>query len=172
MKPSDLKTISPKQETHVMQNEILSKANLDRQLEILEAGCGRRWPLNLGDTNYRLMGVDLDETALSIRKSVVKDLDETILGDLRHVDLDENTYDIIYNSCVLEHIDNAKVVLQNFAKWLKPEGLLILRFPDRNSVYGFFTRINPPMVPRVLQEVYSAKTKCRGTGLWTLSNVL
>lgn len=32
-------------------------------LNILEAGCGRRWPLELS-VSYRLVGVDPDEEAL------------------------------------------------------------------------------------------------------------
>lgn len=112
-------------------------------LQILEAGCGQSWPIGTKETNYHITGVDIDKNALEIRKTQKKDLDKIIIGDLRFIDLQPNKYDVIFNSFVLEHIENAKKVLDNFSKWLKPGGLLILRIPERNSAYGFFTRIIP-----------------------------
>lgn len=113
------------------------------QIDILEAGCGRRWPYKLDDVRYVLTGVDVNEDALRIRQREKKDLDHVILGDLRTVQLDRHHFDIIYSAFVLEHIPQAELVLTNFLAWLKPGGLLILKFPDRDSVYGFVTRMTP-----------------------------
>jgi hypothetical protein len=44
---------------------------------------------------------------------------------------------------VLEHISNAEIVLGNFARWLSPGGILIVRIPDRQSVYGCLSRLTP-----------------------------
>lgn len=130
-------------EFELLETTIKQKALDAAPLRILEAGCGRKWPLNLGGIDYTITGVDLDTNALEFRKTTIKDIDETILGDLRSVDLDENSYDVIYNSFVLEHVRDAERVLDNFSKWLKSGGILILRIPDRNSVYGFATRMTP-----------------------------
>lgn len=113
------------------------------QIEILEAGCGRRWPYRLHDVRYVLTGVDVNEDALRIRQEEKKDLDHVILGDLRTVRLEEHHFDIVYSAFVLEHIAEAELVFANFLRWLKPGGLMILKFPDRDSVYGFVTRITP-----------------------------
>ena len=112
-------------------------------LEILEAGCGRQWPFRMKDANYKLTGVDTDQEALETRQKRKKDLDVGILGDLREVEFDADQFDVIYSNFVLEHIQGAEAVLENFRKWLKPGGLMILTFPDRYSVYGFITRISP-----------------------------
>jgi ubiquinone/menaquinone biosynthesis C-methylase UbiE len=112
-------------------------------LEILEAGCGRYWPFNQCGIRCRLTGVDIDKNSLEIRKSKFDDLDEIIVGDLRNIEIKGKKYDLIYCSFVLEHIDNAHKVLQNFSDWLKQGGIIILKIPDRNSVYGFFTRVTP-----------------------------
>jgi len=109
------------------------------ELAILEAGCGRRWPLNLDGIKFRLTGVDLDEKALGSRR----DLDEAIVADLRYLDLGNRKFDVIYNSFVLEHVENAALVLENLHRWLKPGGLLILKLPDRNTAFGFVTKITP-----------------------------
>ena len=136
---------SYKQEIELVESYIKKLLDEKSELTILEAGCGRRWPFQLDATKckYRIVGVDLDKKALESRTKQIKDLDVGIEGDLRYLDLGKHRFDVIYSSFVLEHIDNAKLVLGNFLIWLKPEGLLILRIPDRNSVYGFFTRLTP-----------------------------
>jgi SAM-dependent methyltransferase len=131
------------EENKLIENYIKSKVVPGIPLRILEAGCGRKWPLNLEGVQYVLTGVDLDKNALEIRKNVKCDLHEAIEGDLRSVNLGENTFDVIYNSFVLEHIKEADIVLENFSKWLRSGGLLIVRIPDPHSVRGFLTRATP-----------------------------
>ena len=134
---------SQKQECGLFEKYIKKKASSGCQLNILEAGCGRLWPINMSGVQYSLTGVDADINAIEIRQTKQNDLDEIIIGDLRYIKLEENKYDIIWNSFVLEYIDGAEQVLSNFLRWLKPGGLLLLRFPARNSAYGFITRITP-----------------------------
>jgi len=124
-------------------NHIKQKACNVGALNVLEAGCGMRWGLDLDGVQYTLTGVDIDQDALDIRKNKRGDLDIAILGDLRTVALKESAYDVIYNSYVLEHIDGAEDVLESFVRWLKPGGILILTIPNRNSALGFLTRITP-----------------------------
>lgn len=134
---------SEAQETAIIEEHVRRLTEAGAPLEILEAGCGQRWELKLDGVSYVLTGVDLDGAALEIRKNVLNDLDETILGDLRDVDLGGRKFDVIYNSYVLEHIENAHLVLERFFGWLKPAGLLVIRIPDPNSVQGFITRTSP-----------------------------
>lgn len=115
----------------------------DEEIEILEAGCGKRWPIELDGVRYRLQGIDLDEDALRLRKERFDDLDETLIEDLREVRLPAASFDVVYSSFVLEHIEGAERVLRRFATWLKPGGLLILKIPDRDSAYSFVARMTP-----------------------------
>jgi SAM-dependent methyltransferase len=124
-------------------NYIRNYAQSRDQIQILEAGCGRRWPYDLSGLGYVLTGVDVSADALRIRQQDKKDLDHIVLGDLRTVHFEPQCFDIIYSAFVLEHVPQAGLVLANFLKWLKPGGLLILKFPDRDSVYGFVTRVTP-----------------------------
>lgn len=133
----------PQANVPVFEHAIRQKAG-QHPVRILEAGCGNKWPLDLTGLSYRLTGIDVDKDALEIRKTNVRDLDEIMVGDLRTASLfPEATFDVIYSSFVLEHVDGAERVLDNFFRWLAPGGLLILRVPDRDSVYGFITRITP-----------------------------
>jgi len=118
----------------------------DSVINILEAGCGRKWHLDLGNLSYKLTGIDISKEAIKLRKANEGDLDRAIIGDLRNVNMDRETFDIVYNFYVIEHITGVEQVLTNFFTWLKPKGLLILAFPDRDSVFGFITRILPHWV--------------------------
>lgn len=134
--------------SYIAEDELLERHVKDltgeiTELDILEAGCGPSWPLRLGAIKYRLTGVDLDAAALEHRKHVVGDLHEAIVGDLREVDFGARQFDVIYNAFVLEHIENANLVLERFSQWLRPGGLLLLKLPDRDSVFGFVTRMTP-----------------------------
>jgi SAM-dependent methyltransferase len=108
-------------------------------LRILEAGCGRRWTLDLAGVSFQLSGVDLNTDAIYSRT----DLAEAIVGDLRTVPLPAENYDIVYSSFVLEHVAGAEEVLDAMVTALRPGGLLLLRIPDRDSVYGFAARHSP-----------------------------
>ncbi|MEE9355577.1 MAG: class I SAM-dependent methyltransferase [Methylococcaceae bacterium] len=127
----------------IIEGFIRKKAYKKDAMHILEAGCGRRWPFQLEGINYILTGVDMDKAALDIRKNKLSDLHESIEGDLCSLDLGVDRFDVIYCSYVLEHIENADVVLNNFVKWLKPNGIIIINVPDPDSVHGFITRITP-----------------------------
>lgn len=107
-------------------------------LRILEAGCGRKWPLELS-VPYTLTGLDLDAEALAARE----DLDEARVGDLRTAEFPARSFDVIYSAFVLEHVPGAQQVLERLVRWLAPGGMLIIQVPERDSAYGFLTRVTP-----------------------------
>lgn len=124
--------------------DAIARAGADgRTLQILEAGCGQRWPYALPSVRYVLTGVDLDAEALRIRQDQARDLDVVIEGDLRSVRLPDAHYDVIYSGFVLEHVAQADRVLDNFARWLKPGGIVIIFIPNPATVFGFVTSHTP-----------------------------
>lgn len=131
-------------------------------IEIIEAGCGRAWSLSLDGVEYRLTGIDADADALRARREQVGDLDEAIAGDLRTIALAPATYDVAYCAFVLEHIHGARDVLDRLVEALRPGGLLIVRIPDRDSVWGFVTRKTPFRL-HVLYRRWFAGDKQAGT---------
>jgi SAM-dependent methyltransferase len=127
----------------VISSHVRAYAGNAPALSILEAGCGRWWDLDLQGIDYTLVGIDSDRAALAYRKGEVGDLDIAILGDLCTVALKPGTFDVIYCSYVLEHVPGAEAVLEKFVRWLKPGGLLVAIFPDRQSAFGFLSRRTP-----------------------------
>ena len=107
------------------------------KVKILEAGCGKKWNLNLEGIDYELTGVDISKEALEIRKYQQQDLDIIITGDLRTIELNNAKYDVVYCSNVLEHINGAEKVLDKLFRWIKPNGFLLLLTPDKDTVFGF-----------------------------------
>ena len=163
---------SYKDERHILENYIKHKARSGRTMNILEAGCGRRWAFDLNGFQYTLTGVDFNEHALKIRKDLQKDLHEAIFGDLCTINLEECKYDVIYSSFVLEHIDGAERVLNNFLRWLKPGGILILKIPGRDSVYGYHNQTHTTLGSYCLLQVYSKVAEHRQTRIRPISSIL
>jgi SAM-dependent methyltransferase len=44
---------------------------------------------------------------------------------------------------VLEHLPHPDQAMDNFVRAVKPDGLIILAFPNRNSMKGLLTRLTP-----------------------------
>src|SRR5215831_3812334 len=86
------------EDCQVMEKHIRRQGRTGVILEILEAGCGRNWAIDLQGIQYRLTGVDLSKKLLEMRKNTLNDLHVAIAGDLRDVKLEPNRYDVIYNS--------------------------------------------------------------------------
>jgi SAM-dependent methyltransferase len=113
-------------------------------MRILEAGCGRKWELDLEVTEFEITGVDLDAKALEHRRTVTRDLDIGIVGTICDRDIVAPAhFDVVYSAYVLEHIDGAVTALDNFATWARPGGLIVMWLPNRNSVYGWTARHTP-----------------------------
>lgn len=110
---------------------------------ILEAGCGWGAGLDLGTVEGQATGVDMDAPALRTHTEGRADLDSWHLGDLRTVPMPPRAYDIVHASYLIERVPQAELVLDRFVAALKPGGLLLLRFRDRSTAFGFLDRVLP-----------------------------
>ncbi len=125
---------------------IKNHLDADRENDVLEAGCGRKWALKLKPYAVNITGIDQDEVALTKRQQTHNDLQHAIVGDLAGIELDESAYDLIYCSFVLEHVIGAETVLDGFARWIRPGGLICIKVPDPGTVFGFVTKKTPMFV--------------------------
>ncbi len=112
-------------------------------VRVIEAGCGRKWGLGDVGTEIHLTGIDLDPEALRLRVEEKKDLDVAICGDLMEVQVATGSYDMVFSSWVLEHLEHPDAALERFFSWLRPGGLVVAVLPDRDTAKGFLTRISP-----------------------------
>ena len=56
-----------------------------------------------------------------------------IQGDIRHLVIEENAFDLIYTRHCLEHLDDPLEALKNITKMLKPGGSLLAIVPKENQ---------------------------------------
>jgi SAM-dependent methyltransferase len=114
-----------------------------QRIQILEAGCGWGDGLDLGTKERHVTGVDVDTPLVRARTCRRTDLHNWYLGDLRTVPMPPRMYDIVHAHFLIERVQHAELVLDRFVAALKPGGLLLLRFRDRTSAYGFIDRVLP-----------------------------
>lgn len=115
---------------------------------VLEAGCGWGEGLDLGAAPRQVTGVDMDSPELRAHTRERADLDAYHLGDLRTVPMPPREYDIVHAAFLIERLTQAELVLDRFVAALKPGGLLLLRYRDRDTAFGFLDRFLPARLRR------------------------
>jgi hypothetical protein len=119
-----------------------------QRLSVLMAGCG--WAqgpdlrgLGLGEVQLHITGIDADTPALRARTEARTDLDAWHLGDLRTVPMPPRAYDVVCATYLVERLRHTELVLDRIVAALKPGGLLLVRFRDRDTAFGFLDRMIP-----------------------------
>lgn len=136
----------------MLNRHIRERAQAAGTLRILDAGCGDSLRFNVEGLDYTLVGVDIDPDVIAQRRARGYPNEELHCADLATVDLPNNAFDVIYNSYLMEHVSGAETVMENFARWLAPGGIIIMRIPDSRSVYGAMAKILPHWVHIVFRK--------------------
>jgi SAM-dependent methyltransferase len=124
-------------EMKVVQRIVDQHAPGNRPREVLEAGCGSLSHLILAGDH--LTGIDVSEQQLERNAALAV----KIHGDIESYPLPEGAFDLVISWDVLEHLPGPERALENLARTLRPGGLLVLAFPNRDSVKGLATRLTP-----------------------------
>lgn len=120
-------------------------------LKILDAGCGeghlieRLLLKNKGNTYF---GIDIEEVAL--RKAKRRCSYSTFIRmNLANIGFDDELFDLIVCSEVLEHLYEYEVVIKELIRVLKKDGYLIITFPNEFlwTICRFLLRRRPIKVP-------------------------
>jgi len=113
-------------------------------IRILDIGCEDGWSLE-----YLKRGCPEDYTVFGPRKKfsntcgieMIHEVAEyaqrkgrnVIQGDIRHLVIEENAFDLIYTRHCLEHLDDLLGALRNINKMLKPGGTLLAIVPKEKQ---------------------------------------
>lgn len=73
-----------------------------------------------------------------------------VLGDLRTIPLPPRRFDIVCSVHLLDRVEHAELVLDRLVAALRPNGLLLLRFRDRECAAGLLERILPTPARRAV----------------------
>jgi len=161
-----------------------------QQVTILEAGCTTAGD-DLGVGDLRRAGADIvvsllddDQPVTSAAIRVDDSLADCVQGDLRRVPLPPRSQDIVLCALLLQRIHNAELVLDRLVAAIRPGGLLLLHFGDRDSAAGFLDRVLPsaarrpiwsrrrPGRPGPYPAVYERLSSARGVQAYALKREL
>ncbi len=120
----------PVYESALDEIEALGKGSQDgRARTLLDVGCGTGHFLRAArQRGFEVAGI---EPARASAKYAVEQFHVPVYEmDVFTIDLPEKRYDVITAWDVIEHISDPRRFLQRISRWLKPEGILALRFPS------------------------------------------
>ena len=119
-------------------------------LNVLDAGCGSAsWLFDL--SACQVTGIDVSSKQLD-RNSLLK---AKICADL-HVYENEswiNSFDLILCLDVLEHLKNPALVIEKFMSWMKPDGRIVLAYPNPQSLKGRVTKYSPHIIHKLFYKI-------------------
>jgi 2-polyprenyl-3-methyl-5-hydroxy-6-metoxy-1,4-benzoquinol methylase len=101
--------------------------------KVLDAGCGLGYGLKilLAAGASEVVGVDLDaDTVAEARRRLNGDAGSVEQADIRDLQFDQGSFDLIVCFETIEHIEDPEGALAEFRRVLRPEGLLLLSSPD------------------------------------------
>lgn len=73
-----------------------------------------------------------------------------VFGDLRTIPLPSRDVDVVYSAHLLDRIQHVELVLDRLVATLKPGGVLLLRFRDRECAAGLLDRMLPQTARRAI----------------------
>jgi ubiquinone/menaquinone biosynthesis C-methylase UbiE len=140
MKKADYTKIAPfydkgrslsEQNIKLWLNLIAKGSNISGDVHLLDLGCGTgRFAIPIGrDLNFRVTGADSSEEMLA--KAKEKDKEGLITWDCveaHSLKYYGNTFDILFMSHLLHHVDIPTAVIDECHRVLKPSGVILIRY--------------------------------------------
>ncbi len=109
--------------------------NCPKDAKILEIGCGPGNYIEEFKKEYKMSGVDINDSMINIAKSRFPDSD-FFLGDFIKIPLPQK-YDAVYCIGTLQYFypSQIKYLMKKVSEILNPEGIFIVNFPHALSEY-------------------------------------
>ena len=97
----------------------------------------------LAKKGYDITTCDIEFTPLKLLKKTIEFPEniEFIEGDILPINLESNSFNIIYALDVLEHIDNFEPYIKLFDRLLNHNGVIVISGPTENAFYKIGRRI-------------------------------
>jgi len=125
--------VSPRRIIHNSRfNSLLSLIGDVKNKKILDAGCGEGYFLSIIDSQEKY-GVELSSKRISEALKTYPEL-KIKIADVNNLPFDDNTFDVIVCSEVLEHVSGYEKAIKEFKRCVKPYGHIVLSFPNEGLV--------------------------------------
>lgn len=103
--------------------------------KVLEVGCGKGYFFDFftkrGDGYYGI-DIDFDEIDCLKKRTTVQENNnhnKVVMGDGASLPFLDNSFDLVFCNCVIEHIHEDEAVLREASRVLKPGGEMVFTFP-------------------------------------------
>ena len=105
------------------------EASLAEGSAVLEAGCGTGQTLAILSHRHETTGLDISRAALNLARNNCKN---PVLGSIFEIPFRDNSFDLVYNSGVIEHFEDPTNVaaIREMARVTKPSGRIIIIVPN------------------------------------------
>ena len=115
--------------------------------EILDYGCGTGASINkvIYFNPKKVIGIDISEISIQKAKDKIKSNFnvELIVGNCEKTKFNDNTFDIVYGTGILHHLD-IKLCLEEIQRILKPGGRLLFIEPlGTNPIINLYRKLTP-----------------------------
>lgn len=111
---------------------------------VLEAGCGLgNWVFILSESGFDVFGMDISKVSLGrARENLLSHglPSKLVLGDLRNIPLQDNSFDAIVSYGAVEHFPDTINALKDFFRILKPGGACLITTPNPYSFHRLVGR--------------------------------
>jgi SAM-dependent methyltransferase len=110
-------------------------AHLTAGLDVLDAGCGTGYGTAIlaGSKPRRLLAFDIAQEAVDATQAAVGDAAEVGLGDVGDLPIADDSVDVVVCFEVIEHVEQREDAVREFARVLRPGGVLLISSPNRNQ---------------------------------------
>jgi SAM-dependent methyltransferase len=134
----------------------LAKNDLEGR-DLLEIGSGYGVFLSVSRRDYKLQSFGIEPSAVGFEgsfdhaKRVLNhyNIDHSVITDAYGEDIpfSDNTFDFVFSSMVLEHVDNPVKVVDEALRILRPGGVMQITFPNHHSIFdGHYVVFHPPLI--------------------------
>lgn len=153
----------------------ISKSLLPEKAKVLEIGCGTGRGISIfSKDHHESYGLDISEIAIKCASKEFKNVN-FICEDLFNMKFERNSFDLIFNSGLIEHFKYPKNIeaLKLMASLLKHNGKLIISVPNKlcpwytfgknlliklnKWEYGFEEGYSPAIFKKYIEEVIEIK---------------
>jgi SAM-dependent methyltransferase len=133
---------------------ILDKLNKGDSILDLGAGRGQCEELNFKGLVRFVAGVDPDPI---VHKNLFLDEASTLPLPEGKIPYDDNTFDLIFTNCVLEHVQDPEVLFREAYRVLRPNGSFLSKTPNKWHYVATIARLTPNSLHAYIKRRYGVE---------------
>jgi ubiquinone/menaquinone biosynthesis C-methylase UbiE len=124
-------------------------------LRVLDMGCGAGYGSSLLQNCSSYLGIDVSESSVeSATKSFGSQTVNFRVGDCQHLDLPDQSFDVVVCFEMLEHVENPDLIVREAKRLLTNNGIFISSTPDKDEYNRFLTEPNEFHVHEMTKDQY------------------